>query len=198
MSKDDTVKIKEVITEILEKYQNMDKYFRDVIAALWESNGSNNSKFLIKRYDSCHEIYNSEDEVHKTGCYIFLEQFDEKCEKKIGKDDCFLFLEKLVPVYIGVGGTGTQKDLRYRVIQELHNSEKDTGATLSKKIKEFENISADASVEKIKNFHLITIIVGERDKRCDRYKAQALEAILIALFDPEYNKQVGDKNGKNN
>lgn len=192
MSKDGTVKIKEVISiskkEILEKYQDMDKYFRDILEALWESNDSNNGKFLIKRYDSSHGIDSSEDEVGKTGCYMFL------CEG--------------VPVYIGVGGHKIYKkkkkkqnqnckkknwDLQCRVKQELEKCT-NTGATLSKNIKEVDallegkEMSADDSVEKIKKFQLITIIVGERNNEDDRYKAKVLETILIALFHPKYNK----------
>lgn len=188
MSKGDKGKIKEVITETLEKYQNMDRYFRDVIAALCESNDSNNSKFLIKRYDSCHGIESSEDEVGKTGCYIFL------CDG--------------IPVYIGVGGHKIYKkkkkkqnqnckkknwDLQCRVKQELQKCT-NTGATLSKNIKyidallENKEISVDASAEKIKKFQLITIIVGERNNENARENAKKLETILIALFHPKYNK----------
>lgn len=189
MGKDDTVKIKEVIKEILEKYQDMNKYFRDIIEAIWGDYDSNNSKLIIKRYDSSHGIDISEDEVGKTGCYIFL------CDG--------------IPVYIGVGGHKIYKkkkkkqnqnckkknwDLQCRVKQELKKYTNNTGATLSKNIKEIDTllegkeISADDSVEKIKKFQLITIVVGKRNKKEARENAKKLETILIALFHPKYNK----------
>jgi len=170
------VKIKEIISiskeEILEKYCEMDDYYKNIIKALYgEKLDRYDLDFTINEYKAGFTIDDLNNEKGKVGCYIFIED--------------------MVPVYIGVGGT-EKRGLKDRIAQERRKFEKegkgDKGATLSQNIQEIDGLSAEESVEKIKKFQLIAIIVGERDKRCDRYKAQALEAILIALFHPKYNK----------
>ena len=181
MSKDDTVKIKEVISiskkEILEKYE-MDDYYKNIIKVLYGEKIKNKidkygRKFTIDEYKSGFTIDDLNNEKGKVGCYIFVEED--------------------VPVYIGVGGIGTKKDLRNRLRQELKSSEKDTGATLSRNIQKIDalledkEVTPENSVDKINTFDLVTITVGELNSNFVE-NAKKLETILIALFHPKYNK----------
>lgn len=184
MSKDGTVKIKEVISiskkKILKKYQDMDKYFRDIIEALYAGKyESFEMKNTVKQTKNDYSKLKSESLRDKTGCYIFL------CNRR--------------PVYVGVGGIRKSQDLVDRIKQECRsyvkkdysgicNYSKDSGATLSKKIQDEEKVSPNESMEKIKTFDLIPIVVGEITKEKDVVKAKALETILIAIFHPKYNK----------
>ena len=174
------VKIKEIISiskeEILEKY--MDDYYKNIIKALYgEKLDIYDLDFTINEYKAGFTIDDLNNEKGKVGCYIFI--------------------EKEVPVYIGVGGIGTKKDLRNRVRQELKSSDKDTGATLSRNIqkidallehKKKEEVTPENSVNKINTFDLVTITVGKLNDSYSVEKAKALETILIALFHPKYNK----------
>lgn len=172
------VKIKEIISiskeEILEKYCEMDDYYKNIIKALYgEKLDRYDLDFTINEYKAGFTIDDLNNEKGKVGCYIFIED--------------------MVPVYIGVGGIGTKKDLKNRVRQELKSSEKDTGATLSRNIQkidallEDEEVTPENSVDKINTFDLVTITVGELNSNFVE-NAKKLEAILIALFHPKYNK----------
>ena len=178
MSED--AKINDVISisqeKILEKYSKMEKFFINIIKELYAGKiRSFCMKGIIKENRNDYKelkILNN-----KTGCYMFL------CEG--------------VPVYIGVGGKNVNgRDLYKRVTQQCrkYDNKSDTGVTLSKNIQTIDellgekNVSPDYSMEKIKSFDLIPIVVGEITNEKDVYKAKALETILIALFHPKYNK----------
>jgi hypothetical protein len=183
MSKDGTVKIKEVISiskkEILEKYQDMDKYFRDVIERLYAGEyASFDLKNIIKESgnNDCSALNFL---TGKTGCYMFL------CDGGI-------------PVYIGIGGEEVGgRDLYERVRQQCGKGS-DSGVTLSQNIQDIDKlfvkkekkkeITLEYSTNKKKTFYLIPIVVGDVTEEEDVGKAKALETILIALFHPKYNK----------
>jgi hypothetical protein len=178
---------------LLEKYNLINRYFLDCIMALY---GENIQSVDLKCFLPCTIIKSAGQNKYsilgeakkKTGCYIFLNQ-------------------EQIPVYIGIGGkvANSKQSLYDRIIQELSvyvekgsNQStmftKDSGATLSKNIQEIDSlltntqITPDNSVETIKSFSLITIIIGEITCNEAVEKAQALEIILIALFHPKYNK----------
>ena len=116
------------------------------------------------------------DATNKTGVYLFINS-------------------EYVPVYIGVGGVGKSDDLADRVRNEckLYPSE-DTGATLSKKIKENSSLlcnklSDDQIISMICSFEVIVIDLGKMDNPDNQKFASYLESLLILLFKPLYNKQ---------
>ena len=190
MSKDDTVKIKEVISiskkEILKKYCKMDEFFLNTIENLYLNNA--------KKYDLNKTIRRKSKKKKTRNNYKSFKSLQ-------GTVGCYIFIKETTPVYVGVGGIKKKQDLAARIAQECRAYVKkgstckysqDSGATLSQNIQEIEGLSADESMEKIKTFNLIPIIVKNlSDKESAKNLAnrtQALEALLIALFDPKYNK----------
>ncbi len=172
---------------ILNRYQNLDVYFRDCLEALYgKDNGVD-----IKCFLPCNIINN-------TGKNSAL-----ALNSLIGKAGIYIFLDQdLVPVYIGKGGTSSStaddaKDLKFRINQQLGGGNRHN--TLSNNIIEIESllsnntITEDESIEYIKSFSLLVISSGDRRKNGSLFQdsidnANTLETILIALFHPKYNK----------
>jgi hypothetical protein len=175
--------------DILGKYQNMDLFFQECIEALYgKENEININCFLprnIIKNKGNNDLSSLGSLEGKTGIYIFLDS-------------------ESIPVYIGIGGQKVNgQDLKIRLAQELRayvtKNEKtkyarDTGATLSKNIQVIDkllmgnNILPDNSIETIKKFNIIALIVGEINEEENVLKARALETVLISLYGPKYNK----------
>ncbi|MBO4700036.1 hypothetical protein J5690_10620 [bacterium] len=176
------VKIKEIISiskeEILEKYQDMDKDFSNIIEKLYAGDyASFEMNNIIKEHKN--DYSKLKYLKGKTGCYMFL------CDDGI-------------PIYIGIGGKEVGGcDLYERITQQC-GGVSDTGANLSKNIQDIDRlfvkkekkkeITPEYSTNKKKTFYLIPIVVGDVTEEEDVEKAKALETILIALFHPKYNK----------
>lgn len=109
------------------------------------------------------------------------------------KTGVYLFIDKDGnPVYIGVGGKSTERGLVSRITQELKKHGTggqgyDTGATLSKNIKEIEQIDENEAEKIIKNLNLTILIVGSNSNLRNRRIAQVIERMLIAACNPKYN-----------
>jgi len=174
--------------KIIGEYKNMDSFYINCIEGLYGKynkniNFYNLSKIIKQNADN--DLTDLKKLNSKTGVYLFVNKTNE-------------------PVYIGIGGEKVNsQDLKTRIGQEFRaytkkgevsKYSKDSGATLSKNIREIDNLlenkknSPDNSIEKIKSFSLITITVGEVKTKKDVLKSRALETILIALFHPKYNK----------
>lgn len=189
------IKITETISiskdEIFAKHSQMNQYFMDCIKALY---GESVQGVDIKCFQPSNIIKDS-----GNNNYSILKGL----EKRTG---CYVFLNNLqIPVYIGIGGkkVNATQNLKDRLSQELRSYckenattsySKDSGATLSKNIQEIDskieskNVTPDESIEMIKSFMIIVIVVGDINKDSDVLKSRALETILIALFHPKYNK----------
>lgn len=172
---------------VLNDYQNMEIFFKAKIEELYNKNNSccylYPSKIINQNKYKLSSLANLK---NKTGVYIFLNQ-------------------NSIPVYIGIGGQkiGGGQDLKARISQELRayvtnkqttHYSKDSGATLSKNIQEIDSllnnsiVTPDNSIEKMKVFTVIVIIVGDLNNKYDVLRSRALETICIALFHPQYNK----------
>jgi len=171
--------------QILEKYLNLDDYFKSVIATLY---GEETTLTVKMKCFECKNIVNKEGDndikileeyQNKTGVYIFLDNDN-------------------IPVYIGLAGkVGGSHDIKQRLQKQFNCN--GTNSTLYKNIEEIENILQNSSVpsesmadkkELILEFapKLLVIEVGELNINGDVLRAQSLETLLISLFNSKYNK----------
>ena len=180
--------------KILEEYTNIDDFIKEAIEIV----------YCEKEIDiTKHEIIKTI-EKYEFGLKIIQEMIEKRKYDALddlkGKTGVYIFLKDGIPQYIGIGGEkhdGKDENRLYtRLTQELRKydpSSSDTGATLSKNIQEIEtalgNITYGVeSIEIIKTFDLIVLLVGDITKKEDVEKARVLETVLIALFHPKYNK----------
>jgi len=169
---------KELITD---KFDLLNNLFKDVINAIEEDKFSNGTllcaqpnKIISATSQNNYDTIISTKET--VGIYLFLNSDG-------------------LPTYIGKGGTSRSsngKDLYFRLQQELGSGNKHN--TLSNNIKEISNVSEEQSLELIKSFTLKILILGNRTNSSENInkeiilKSEAIETLLIALFDPVYNK----------
>lgn len=181
--------------EIFKKYNYIDLRVKNIIEKLYDDSIDEHELKLfnitIKKIRLSDMI-----ELNIQNSYKNL----EFVKKKTG---VYLFLDKNEnPVYIGFGGRGEKQDLKERIIK--HFSKNKSVSKLITNIKEIENYLNNTNLEdtEFKNIlldytsFLIVIDCGDMyknkismEKNEDNVKfAQALEVILIALFNSKYNK----------
>lgn len=181
--------------EILKKHNNFDLRVKDIIEKLYDDSIDKYelklSNITIKKIRLSDMIKlniqnsykNLEFVKKKTGVYLFLDK-DEK------------------PVYIGFSGRGKKQYLKERI--KKHFSGNESVSKLIRNIKEIENYLNNTNLEDTEfkeillNYtpFLIVIDCGNmyknetfKEKNEENVKfAQALEVILIALFNSKYNK----------
>lgn len=181
--------------EILTKYINLNEKVKFIIEKLYDDSIDEHELKLFNitikkirlsdmiKLNIQNSYKNLEFVQKKTGVYLFLDK-DEN------------------PVYIGFGGRGEKQDLKERIIK--HFSKNKSVSKLITNIKEIENYLNNTNLEdtEFKNIlldytpFLIVIDCGDMyknkismEKNEDNVKfAQALEVILIALFNSKYNK----------
>jgi hypothetical protein len=172
--------------EILNSYSEIDSLYKSMIEYLYT--GSNNNGLTVKNISvSDYRINNSS-----------LSEWNDY-------SGVYIFMKDRFPVYIGKAGTASMNFLE-RINQELacygpdsnnQNKKKNNCNTLSRKIQTIDlllNSSlhinnqsdlGDYSLTTINSFYLIFVKSGEKG---DNDSATALEAVLVALFHPKYNK----------
>lgn len=181
--------------EILTKYINLNEKVKFIIEKLYDDSIDEHELKLFNitikkirlsdmiKLNIQNSYKNLEFVQKKTGVYLFLDK-DEN------------------PVYIGFGGRGKKEDLKERI--KKHFSGNESVSKLITNIKEIENYLNNTNLEntEFKNIlldytpFLIVIDCGDMyknkismEKNEDNVKfAQALEVILIALFNSKYNK----------
>lgn len=181
--------------EILTKYINLNEKVKFIIEKLYDDSIDEHELKLFNitikkirlsdmiKLNIQNSYKNLEFVKKKTGVYLFLDK-DEN------------------PVYIGFGGRGKKEDLKERI--KKHFSGNESVSKLITNIKEIENYLNNTNLEdtEFKNIlldytpFLIVIDCGDMyknkismEKNEDNVKfAQALEVILIALFNSKYNK----------
>lgn len=181
--------------EILKKYNYFDLRVKDIIEKLYDDSIDEHELKLFNitikkirlsdmiKLNIQNSYKNLEFVKKKTGVYLFLDK-DEN------------------PVYIGFSGRGEKQDLKERIIK--HFSKNKSVSKLITNIKEIENYLNNINLENTEfkeillNYtsFLIVIDCGNmyknetfKEKNEDNVKfAQALEVILIALFNSKYNK----------
>ena len=155
---------------ILNTYSGLDLFYRNVIDFLYTGINEQNiifAKTLVSNYIENKD--NFSDWENNAGVYIFI--------------------ENRIPVYIGEssGGNSDNYNFLIRIDQETSH----TNQTLPKNVMKIDNLlennnlNIDDAINKIKQFNLIFIKTEEKGNRT---KCKALEAVLIALFHPKYNK----------
>ena len=182
-------------SEILNKYSNLNEKVKFIIEKLYDDSIDEHELKLFNitikkirlsdmiKLNIQNSYKNLEFVQKKTGVYLFLDK-DEN------------------PVYIGFGGRGKKQDLKERI--KKHFSGNESVSKLITNIKEIENYLNNTNLEdtEFKNIlldytpFLIVIDCGDMyknkismEKNEDNVKfAQALEVILIALFNSKYNK----------
>ena len=182
-------------SEILNKYSNLNEKVKFIIEKLYDDSIDEHELKLFNitikkirlsdmiKLNIQNSYKNLEFVQKKTGVYLFLDK-DEN------------------PVYIGFGGRGEKQDLKERI--KKHFSGNESVSKLIRNIKEIENYLNNTNLEdtEFKNIlldytpFLIVIDCGDMyknkismEKNEDNVKfAQALEVILIALFNSKYNK----------
>ncbi|GBD89197.1 hypothetical protein BMS3Abin03_03147 [bacterium BMS3Abin03] len=164
----------------IEKYNNLHILCQNVINALYNDENTNDN-FNMDSFQ-VNGIINIEGDNNLT---------DLNCVDK--KTGVYIFLNRRYnPVYIGVAGQGkkTKHSLRERLQIQLnaHN----TNGTLAKNIMNIKKkicYTKKCKKKLIKNFapNLIVISLGKSSPK-NNSKAQVLEKILTAIFDPVYNK----------
>lgn len=181
--------------EILTKYINLNEKVKFIIEKLYDDSIDEHELKLFNitikkirlsdmiKLNIQNSYKNLEFVQKKTGVYLFLDK-DEN------------------PVYIGFGGRGKKQDLKERI--KKHFSGNESVSKLITNIKEIENYLNNTNLEntEFKNIlldytpFLIVIDCGNMykdkismEKNEDNVKfAQALEVILISLFNSKYNK----------
>ncbi len=166
----------EIEKDDLKKYIKINEYSRKFIQAFYGRKGKTEVKI---------SYLNPSKVIKDDG------QHDLSSLKKVlrGKSGVYIFLEKGIPVYIGIGGKKVRGESLYtRVRKELMPSQ-----TLAKKITKIDSlklkkkVSDQYIIEKIKGFDLIIISVGEVSDEIAIGKAIVLEKFLIRLFTPKYS-----------
>jgi len=168
---------------LLAQYEKMDDLYRQIIYCLYKSKREcRNNSFSMSYYEV--------DKLIKIGSSNELTMLD-KLQNKCG---VYIFLDKgNTPVYIGVAAKIDSKhSLKDRLQKQLNSN---TNSTLSLNINEYEKYNYGLSQQNdfkklILEYapKLITISMGKLKNKEAINRSLALEKILIALLDPEYNK----------
>ena len=174
-------------TEILTTYQNMDSLIKKAIEILYSDNWDNYNPF-----ENIIIFENVEESLINKDCRKKIDKESNKCELS-GKTGVYVFINENLPIYIGLGGIGKNDNLRTRLNAEVKTTATHNNATLSKNIQDIDavllnrEISAEESLNKIKNSKIIVFVVGDMTDE-NKDKTKMLEMALIALFKPRYNK----------
>lgn len=172
---------------ILNKYKNLDEKVKNIIQQL----------YTIDKYDEEYQVRNFDMKTKKVKIENIINENGQNSYKKYlnfikEKTGVYIFLDKNnKPVYIGFGG---QVDKEQSLYERIRSKQLSSNDTLIKNINEKESCDLDTSKSwerkkfLLKNISsLIIIDCGTQIEENVRF-AQSLEIILIALFNPKYNK----------
>lgn len=169
--------------EILNKYSNLDAKVKVIIEKLYEI------KEFNKEYTLLINVNIKAFKVDES----FLDNIksNNELKKYENKTGVYIFLKDNIPVYIGFSG---QKDKEQSLYGRIVNKQLSTNDNLVKKIKKIEkllnpNLTLLEDRKKLVleyTSSLIVIDFGKQETNNIKF-AQALEVILIALFNSKYN-----------
>lgn len=174
--------------EILTKYRNLDKKVKNIIQIL----------YTIAEYAKEYQVENFDMRIKKVKIENIINENSKNSYKKYldfvkEETGVYIFLDKnKKPAYIGFGG---QVDKGQSLYERITSKQLSSNDTLIKNINEKEKCNLDISKLSYKRKELllkytsslIIIDCGTQIEENVRF-SQSLEVILIALFNPKYNK----------
>lgn len=169
--------------KILTKYSNLDEKIKTIIEKLYGIEEFN------KEYQLSNNLNIKAFKIDK----IFLDNIksNNELKKYENKTGVYIFLKDNIPVYIGFSGQVNKKQSLYERIVDKHFSTDDDLVKTIKKIEKLLNpngLILNNRENLILEYTSSLIVIDCSDKTDVNVKfAQALEMILISLFNSKYN-----------